>query len=491
MVHYRYSEPIVVAGFDTKAVDTSSWDGSPSNWDTAEAYCRDCVLDWNPPGEKKTKDRCALPYRKPGSSAVNKNAVRTMATGRGISAVNAPAEVKKRGANWIISKWRGLFGQPAPESVYRIAGKKRPPDTKAKFYEDSGGIWFLGYYSNNFRDKEGEIISREAHEEYAEWVTSKGVKPPIVLMHLPKYPDILLGLLHGALEKGYISSKQYNQYFKELYEPTAIAETAAVISVDGFNIVIGKVYEHKKETVQRMLDSDMQWSMSHGFLVPDQSGNIINKYRTFEFTILPDEMAANFMSPAMFTGVEMDEKKLTAAQREILDKVEPGLADRIEANMPKVREILEGVLDSKALEELDGTVAEIEQVATEESADTVVEEVAEEVETEDVVAKVYDALKVPELHATLKTLADMLTQQGNEIEQLKTELKAFQKKTEDEIVAAQYETPIWSKIFEVGGITTDEALIDELKENVKENVPSTEGDSVLSLGFWNQVLPTS
>ena len=490
MVHYRYSEPIVVAGFDTKAVDTSSWDGSPSNWDTAEAYCRDCVLDWNPSGEKKTKDRCALPYRKPGSSAVNKNAVRTMATGRGISAVNAPAEVKKRGANWIISKWRGLFGQPAPESVYRIAGKKRPPDTKAKFYEDSGGIWFLGYYSNNFRDKEGEIISKEAHEEYAEWVTSKGVKPPIVLMHLPKYPGILLGLLHGALEKGYISSKQYNQYFKELYEPTAIAETAAVISVDGFNIVIGKVYEHKKETVQRMLDSDMQWSMSHGFLVPDQSGNIINKYRTFEFTILPDEMAANFMSPAMFTGVEMDEKKLTEAQREILDRVEPGLADRIEENMPKVREILEGVLDSKALEELDETVVEIEQIAAEDEEETPEETPTEETSVDETVAKVFEALQVPELQATLQKMADLINEQGTKINQLETEMKEFQKKTEDEIVAAQFDGPIWSKIFDVGGVS-DEALADQLKDKVAEDQPVPSGDSPLEFGFWKQVLPTS
>lgn len=379
--------------------------------------------------------------------------------------------------------------QPAPESIYRSAGKSRP-ETKAKFYEDSSGMWFLGYYSNNFKDKEGEIFSRAAHEDYAEWVNSKGIKPPIIMMHQPKYPGIMWGLLIGAVEKGYISAKQYNQHVKELYEQTAIAETVTVLSVEGFNIVVGKVYDHKKETVKRLLEADEQWSMSHGFLVREQSGNIINKYRTFEFTILPDEMAANFMSPAMFTGVEMDEKKLTADQREILEKVEPGLADRIEANMPKVREILEGVLDSKALKELDETVTEIEQTVTEENVESAEEVVAEEVETEDVVAKVYDALKVPELQATLKAMADMLTQQGKEIEQLKSDLKSFQKKTEDEIVAAQYETPIWSKIFEVGGVE-DETLIEQLKDNTKEINPATDGDSVLSLGFWNQVLPTS
>lgn len=381
-----------------------------------------------------------------------------------------------------------MLEQPASESIYRTAGDTRSA-TKAKIYEDSSGMWFLGYYSNNYKDKEGEIFSKEAHEEYAEWVNSKNVKPPIIMLHQPKYPGILWGILLGALEKGFISPKWYNQQVKELYKETAIAETVTVLSVDGFNIVIGKVYDHKKETVKRMMKSDEQWSMSHGFLVSNQRGNIINKYRSFEFTILPDEMAANFISPAMFTGVEMEEKKLTEDQRDILEKVEPGLADRIEANMPKVREILEGVLDSKALEELDETVNEIEQAAVEETAEEVVEETVE-VETEDVVAKVYDALKVPELHATLQTMADMIQAQGAKIETLESELKAFQKKTEDEIVAAQFDSPIWSKIFDIGGVV-DEALVDELKEDVKEHNPAADGDSVLSLGFWNQVLPTS
>lgn len=468
-----------------KAIDTSPWDGSPSNWDTAEAYCRDCVMDWNPSGEKKTKDRCALPYRKPGSSSINKNALKAMVGGRGLTAVDAPAEEKRKAANWIIDKYPGVFGQPAPESIYRIAGKTRPA-TRAKFYqEDGGGIWFLGYYSNNFKDREGEIFSRAAHEEYADWVNRKGVKPPIILMHQPKYPGIVWGLLLGAVEKGIISAQKYNQYVKELYEPTAIAETLAVISVEGFNIVVGKVFDDKKDAVKNLLALDKQWSMSHGFLVKEQSGNIIEKYRSFEFTILPTELAANYVTPAMFTGVEMDEKKLTDEQRAILEQVDPDLADRIEANLPKVREILEGVLDSKALEELEEPVVETEQ------PENVQEEQEEVVVAEDaVVAKVFNALKVDELQATLKNMAQAITDQQKQLEQLRTELKEYQKKTEDEIVAAQFDTPIWSKIFDDVGVD-DETLVEELKGNIKERAVEETKESPLTFGFWDLVQPHS
>lgn len=60
----------------TRAFTEIAWDGSPSRWATAEAYCAASAIDKNAPGKTKTKMLCHLPYKEPGSGDVNINAVR-------------------------------------------------------------------------------------------------------------------------------------------------------------------------------------------------------------------------------------------------------------------------------------------------------------------------------------------------------------------------------------------------------------------------------
>lgn len=59
-----------------RAFTERPWDGSSSRWDTPEEYCSSCVIDLNPSGSPKTKQRCYLPIREPGTRDVNVNAVR-------------------------------------------------------------------------------------------------------------------------------------------------------------------------------------------------------------------------------------------------------------------------------------------------------------------------------------------------------------------------------------------------------------------------------
>lgn len=59
-----------------RAFTDMAWDGSSSRWDTAEAYCAASAIDLNPSGEAKTKDRCHLPFKEPGSGDINVNGVR-------------------------------------------------------------------------------------------------------------------------------------------------------------------------------------------------------------------------------------------------------------------------------------------------------------------------------------------------------------------------------------------------------------------------------
>jgi HK97 family phage prohead protease len=60
----------------TRAYTEIPWDGSASRWDTPEAYCAAAAIDLNMPGGPKTKDRCHLPFKEPGSGAINVSGVR-------------------------------------------------------------------------------------------------------------------------------------------------------------------------------------------------------------------------------------------------------------------------------------------------------------------------------------------------------------------------------------------------------------------------------
>jgi len=59
-----------------RAFTETPWDGSESRWPTAAAYCAASAIDLNQTGKPKTKALCHLPYKEPGSGAVNVNAVR-------------------------------------------------------------------------------------------------------------------------------------------------------------------------------------------------------------------------------------------------------------------------------------------------------------------------------------------------------------------------------------------------------------------------------
>jgi HK97 family phage prohead protease len=65
-----------VAAILQRAFTEASWDGAASRWDTPEAYCSASAIDLNPSGEAKTKDRCHLPFKEPGSGDINVNGVR-------------------------------------------------------------------------------------------------------------------------------------------------------------------------------------------------------------------------------------------------------------------------------------------------------------------------------------------------------------------------------------------------------------------------------
>lgn len=103
------------------SISHASWDGSPSRWDTAEAYCASCLIDENDEQGTKVKDLCKLPVHEPGG-ALNANAVHAaaaaLAGARG--GVSASESAKDKARTKLRSLYRHL-GEDPPASLTRSA----------------------------------------------------------------------------------------------------------------------------------------------------------------------------------------------------------------------------------------------------------------------------------------------------------------------------------------------------------------------------------
>lgn len=469
--------------------DKSSWDKGVWFGETASAYCAACLIDENT-GSEKIKDKCHLPIRKPGNSSPNANAINAAVGGHGIGAVKASPEAKKKAANRLISLYQSLHGSPAPESVYRIAGKTRPKaKSYIKFYKNKENVWFLGFYSNNYMDLEGEILTKASHDEFATWVNKKGITPPITLFHLPHLPDEFHMAMFSMLETGLISTKTYNEAMEKIYSDFSIAKTITVVPLDGFNLVVGRVHNDKVSRVEKMISSPETWLMSHGFLSLEKDDNIISKYRSFEFSVLTEKLAANALTPTVFSGVKMSEN-ISEEHREMLENIETGLADSLTEAVKKTREVLNGILSSKELqvgeenEEVEEAVGtEEEPVGAEESETEAVETEEKGLEYETLRQQLAEDFKLEELKTVLDSIPEVINTLGEQVKSMSAEIKEL-KRTDDEKIADTWDWG-WNPVDTKGtNVETDEEdepdLATELKQ--KSSAIKDEYDNLWEIG---------
>ena len=103
-------------------ISETAWSGDASNYDTADAYCKACLIDENPSGADKVKGLCHLPVFTPDGKLSRNgahNAASALAGGRG--GVKAKPESKKAAAKRLV----GLYAQlkeKAPPSIVSMAG---------------------------------------------------------------------------------------------------------------------------------------------------------------------------------------------------------------------------------------------------------------------------------------------------------------------------------------------------------------------------------
>lgn len=95
-----------------------------SDYEDADDYCAACLIDLNPKGEEKTKERCKLPVREPRSRGgkLNRNAVHAAAgvLAGGRRSVDAPANEKRKAARELVKLYRELDEDP-PDSLRKLA----------------------------------------------------------------------------------------------------------------------------------------------------------------------------------------------------------------------------------------------------------------------------------------------------------------------------------------------------------------------------------
>lgn len=99
-----------------------TWDGSASRYPDTESYCKACLIDTNPSGEKKTQDNCKLPVAEPDGT-INTNAL-SSALGALNGARNAlsgvSAQDKKAAARKLLGYYRGAK-MDVPDSLKNMA----------------------------------------------------------------------------------------------------------------------------------------------------------------------------------------------------------------------------------------------------------------------------------------------------------------------------------------------------------------------------------
>ncbi len=405
--------------------DTSEWSGAAANWPSTEAYCQDCLIDLNEAGQEKVQAKCKLPFRKHGASKWNINALRAMGSGaRGLAAVNAPADAKRAAARKIAGKWRSAFGKEPPVSITRYVGEK----SFVSFKQDKeGNTWFIGLFSNKFKDRQNEILSEAAHQEYVKWVIESGVRPQVTLFHMPRAVPGFWYQVMKSYEKGMINTSTLNNLLKDFYKEYAITEAEKVFYVNGFVGVAGRVYPDRLAWVNNIAAKAEDIGMSHGFIPAERDGNIYTKYRSFEFSVLPKSWAANVWTKANL--VEVAEMPLEQEVAEFLNEIQEGTAEQVEQQTGE----MEQELEAKGVE----------------------------FKATDLITQVVEQMKFDEF---VQVLGDRLTTLTEKLNAMEARLKEMER-SEDEKIASRYQ-PNWQQFLTPA--SKSESNVDEEKKEQPE-----------------------
>jgi hypothetical protein len=189
----------------------------------------------------------------------------------------------------------------ALDTILSALGMKRAePVSGFKVYATKAGPRWVGWWTNNFQDKEGELFSEKAIDDYVDRVRA-GLTP---------YPELwayhIPGSKHG--EAQFVGRIGHYAIAAGSFDDTTLGQRASDVYARA-----GKKY-----------------AMSHGFNYPPSQliDGVFHQFNTFEISTLPVKAAAN-----PYTAFEEMTKMLTEEQvKELGALFGPEIAAEIVAN---------------------------------------------------------------------------------------------------------------------------------------------------------------
>jgi hypothetical protein len=293
------------------------------------------------------------------------------------------------------------------KSLTSRASKKEQIGTDAPLAANSfkalGNGWWIGVFSNNFKDREGEILTAAAHERYILRANLGYVPmPELWFHHIP-------GSRHGKAV--FIDEADHLIYAVGKFDDTEM----------------GKAFE------EFYLTTDWRPGMSHGFRFEPWAktkDGLILDYNTFEISVLDLDKAANPFTS--FVTLEDMKMALSTSQREaLLDK-------RLPAN---IRTLVETAHDQfakagKALEQELGADAYKEYIDL--TAQTDGDSTAEKGQDATLDAKFFEAQGqlIADLLAGQTKTINLIIAQGKMLKAQKAELDELREELDLEVTPA-------------------------------------------------------
>jgi hypothetical protein len=475
--------------FKATSFDDSEWSGSASNWPTAAEYCSDCLVDLNEAGSEKTKEKCHLPYRKPGSTKINKGALKAIGAGaRSVTESNIPSDEKKKVASWVIRHWKAAFGTTAPKAMYSMAGMEMTATKDSEeelpqpgFFKDANKQWwYVGVYSNQFQDRDKEILSEDSHKEYAEWFKSSGIRPVLTVFHQPRMGGNFWGTVW---EKCKNDIPRLNQVIETVYRDFAIGEIVRVIPMNGFSVLAARIFPEKYAIAEKLNDVQDELGMSHGFIPEKKVDNIFHVYRTFEASILPRGRASNVLTQSLFGDMPMT-IKMSEEDRQFLEGI--GFdTNKLENSTKEAQERAMKILNFK---DAGDVVEPAKEPATEPAAQVTTPDAAPSATYEEIRAKLFADLNVEGLQKTLQELVAGVKELKEGQTQVSKAVAEVQKDEDTRIAEQLFKMPDWTSVGQAP--TTDPANVisqTDKDKTIKEspaNQPVADGSNPLVAMLW-------
>lgn len=318
--------------------------------------------------------------------------------------------------------------------------KEQKPNGLRIFKDTNGEYRYFAWVTNNFEDRDEEIIPDFAHKEFLSYLDRNPEEAP----------EFWSWHTLGTARKNRADWWEY---------------------ANGFFMYSGILTEAEAKAFDNV-DID-EIGMSHGFYAI-KLGKYIVKYRTFEISDLPRNQAANPFTGMNINKVMEENSMFTSKKREYLTKL---WGEDVVAELESQTKTMEEVLEANG----------IERKELEEKYEEFITEYAEE-KTKETVESLYDEivknLNINELHEVLQTLAKEVTRIPELVKRLETleaENKALKESYDSRIsnIFTDVQPMSWASV-QTGDKET-QVEEEDLNEEEKEEMAKSKQDWMRNL----------